>query len=124
MILDIGGEGRHPTAWNINITRWKTLGSQRGGPIPRLILGRAEALPIQSRVAEMVILERTPLRQESVLECLRVVRHGGILVLRHVPLPDSDRHAVAKQLIPGNWSERQYRIGGCLIQETRFVCPH
>ena len=33
-ILDIGGEGRHPDAWNLNPRKTKTLGPDRGLPIP------------------------------------------------------------------------------------------
>jgi hypothetical protein len=64
-ILDIGGEGRHPTAWNLNPRATKTLGPDRGEPIPRLIRGRGESIPLPDRSVDVVIVEQTPLQDWS-----------------------------------------------------------
>ena len=120
LILDVGGEGRHPEAWNVNVSRVKTVGPQRGEPIPRLIVARADTLPFAGGVASSVILERTPLRRRVIEELLRVVQPAGTIILRHVPFPDADRHALAAELIPGRRQQSQILIGRQLVQETRF----
>ena len=57
MILDIGGEGRHPEAWNLNPRSRKTVGKQRGELIPLLIQGRGESIPLADRTVDVLIVE-------------------------------------------------------------------
>src|SRR5688500_1469436 len=97
MVLDIGGEGRHPRAWNLNPSRVKTLGRHRGAPIPRLILGRADAIPLADGSVDRVYVERTPLRDAALREIARIIRPGGVVTLRHVVIPGRDRHGRARQ---------------------------
>ncbi len=59
--LDIGGEGRHKAAINLNRNRRKTLGAGRGEPIPQLVVGRADAIPLADKSVDYIIVERTPL---------------------------------------------------------------
>ena len=120
LTLDVGGEGRHPEAWNVNVSRTKTVGPQRGQPIPRLIVARADALPFADGVASVVVLERTPLRRSVIEELIRVVQPTGTIILRHVPFSDSDRHAPAAELIPGRKHQSRVLIGRQVVQETRF----
>ena len=93
--LDIGGEGRHPGALNLNRSRHKTLGPATGQPIPNLIVGRADVIPLADRSISQVIVERTPLSRQAIAEIARVIAPGGTIVLVHVPLADADRHAPA-----------------------------
>jgi SAM-dependent methyltransferase len=117
-ILDIGGEGRHHMAWNLNPRPHKTLGPQRGRPIPRLILGRAEAIPLPDASVDHIYLERAPLTRAGLCEIARVIRPGGRVVLRHVAWPGRDRHLLAKQLLCGLFHERHRQLWGRTVQES------
>jgi hypothetical protein len=55
--LDIGGEGRHAEAWNLNPSPVKTLGPEKGLPIPRRIAGRANAIPLPDHSVDRIIVE-------------------------------------------------------------------
>jgi ubiquinone/menaquinone biosynthesis C-methylase UbiE len=121
--LDIGGEGRHPGALNLNRLRHKTLGADRGGVIPNLIVARADRLPLPDRSVARVIVERTPLSREALAEIARVIAPQGTIELAHVPLPDADRHAQALAMLPGSVERRCRQIGGQWVQETHFTVP-
>ena len=122
MILDIGGEGRHPEAWNLNPSRVKTLGRGKGEPIPRLIRGRADAIPLVDGSVHQIVVERTPLTRSALREIARVIAPGGTVILRHVPLPDFDPHAVACEVLPGPHYRRNTVLHGASVQETCFYC--
>jgi hypothetical protein len=121
--VDIGGEGRHPGALNINPSRNKTLGVDRGSVIPNVIVARADRLPLADRSVARVIVERTPLSRASLAEIARVIAPRGTIELAHVPLPDADRHALALALLPGRVERRRRQIGGQWVQETHFAVP-
>ncbi len=120
LIVDIGGEGRYPQAWNINPRELKTLGPQRGQPIPRHIRGRADRLPLPSGSVDLVIVERTPLSRNALHEIVRVVSPDGFVILRHAPTPNGDSHELAKQIIPGFVSQQIVRLGNQSVQESVF----
>jgi hypothetical protein len=121
MTIDIGGEGRHPHAWNVNPSPCRTLGPQRGQPIPRRIAARADCLPLPSRSVRHVIVERTPLTAAALAEIARVIAPGGTVTLRHVPLVHRDRHALARQrLAAARVQQRWCQIGGQIVLETQF----
>lgn len=122
MILDIGGEGRHPEAWNLNPSRVKTLGKAKGEPIPRLIHGRADAIPLVDGSVRQILVERTPLTRSALREIARVIAPGGTVILRHVPPPEFDPHAVAREILPGSCYQRNTLLQGASVQETRFYC--
>ena len=122
LLLDIGGEGRHRAAWNLNPSRTATIGRRRGRPIPRLLVGRVSCLPFADGSIDCILVERTPLSRAALREIGRVVAAHGSIVLRHVPLADGDRHRLAKQVL----SERKYRqstltIGRQTVQQTVFT---
>jgi ubiquinone/menaquinone biosynthesis C-methylase UbiE len=119
-VLDVGGEGRHPEAWNLNPSRTKTIGKYRGQPIPRHIPGRADAIPLADRSVDRLIVERTPLRTAALHEIARVIACGGTIILRHARSPVGDPHAIALQLLPGQVSRRMIRLGTQVVQETEF----
>jgi ubiquinone/menaquinone biosynthesis C-methylase UbiE len=121
--LDIGGEGRHPGALNVNLSRVKTLGTDRGGLIPNLIVARADRLPFADRSVARVIVERTPLSRQALTEIARVIAPEGTIELSHVPLPDADRHAQAVAMLPGRVERCRRQIGGQWVQETHFAIP-
>lgn len=118
LIVDIGGEGRHRRAWNVNPSPIKTLGPERGQPIPRHIAGRADSIPLASGAADTIIVERTPLLRRACREILRVARPGAHIILRHARLPWSDPHALACAMIPGQVIQRRRRLGRQEVQET------
>jgi hypothetical protein len=116
--VDIGGEGRHDDAWNINPRRMKTFGSKCGEPIPRLILGRADAVPLPDHSADTIIVERTPLSRLALDEIKRIGEPGSIVVLRHARAFAMDPHELAKRILLGKFQERDYKIGTRDYQET------
>jgi len=120
LTLDIGGEGRHADAWNLNPSRVKTIGPDRGAPIPRLLVGRADAIPLADNSVECVIVERMPLLEPALREIARVIAAGGEIILRHAVPPGVDPHAVARRLLPGVVSVRRVRVGSQTLQETTF----
>lgn len=122
IVLDIGGEGRHSEAWNLNPSRVRTLGPQRGLPIPNFIPGRAESIPLPNQSVDVIIMERTPLRIEALHEIRRVIRPGGTIILRHALPPIDEPHRTACELLPGCVSQSRYRISGRWMQETVFQC--
>lgn len=120
IVLDIGGEGRHPRAWNLNPSRVKTVGANLGAPIPRLIVGLANAIPLRDGSVRTIISERTPLTSRALHEIARVVAPGGEVVLRHAVMPGRDPHRLATAILGGVASKRVVRIGGRTLQETRI----
>jgi len=82
-LLDIGGEGRYKFAINLNPSALKTLGPNKGDQIPNRIEGRAETIPLPNDSVEVIIMERTPLRDTAVEELVRVLAPGGTIILRH-----------------------------------------
>ena len=120
MTLDIGGEGRHADAWNLNPSRVKTIGQGRGQPIPRHIHGRGEAIPFPDRSIDCIIVERTPLRRAVLNEIERVIAAHGVVVLRHAVPEGLDPHAMAQTVLPGRITQQRIRIKRQTLQETRF----
>ena len=119
-ILDVGGEGRYYAAWNLNPSSLRTLGPQRGSPIPRLILGRAERIPLPDISVRMIISERTPLRMDALLEIKRVISTEGTIILRHALPPGYDPHREAYGLFHGHVRQRKIIISRACLQETVF----
>ena len=120
VVLDVGGEGRHPNAWNLNPSFVKTIGTKRGEPIPQHISGRADHISLPDRSVDRLICERTPLQLAALREIARVISPNGIITLRHALCPHGDPHAVAKRVLPGLVSERIICIDGQIVQETEF----
>ncbi len=117
-VLDIGGEGRHLNAWNLNPRTMKTIGPHRGQPIPRLIQGRAENIPLPNGSVDEVIVERTPLLAAAYGEILRVAKSGAVIILRHAPIPRFDPHCLAHRLLMGKKSCSTTQIGSQMLQQT------
>lgn len=118
LVVDIGGEGRHGDAWNINPRQLRTFGSKYGEPIPRLIVGRADAVPLPDHTADTIIVERTPLSRLALEEIKRIGKPGALVVLRHARAFAMDPHELAKKILPGEFQERDYKIGTRNYQET------
>ena len=117
-ILDIGGEGRHPEAWNLNPRTHRSLAPHRGEPIPRLIRGRGESIPLPERSVDLVIVERTPLRPATLHEIQRVAKPGSFVVLRHAALPWFDPHRIALRMLRGAVRRSTLQISGHTLRET------
>lgn len=118
--LDLGGEGRHPGVWNVNPSRTITLGTKRGELIPRLICARIDALPFAARSIHQLLVERTPLSEKGLREIARVMAPDGEVVLRHVPFPGTDRHALARRILPGMSTQSVTQIDHQTVLETRI----
>ena len=119
-ILDIGGEGAHPRAWNLNPSRVRTLNPHRGTPIPRHIPGRADAIPLPDHSVDQIIVERTPLRKAALAEIVRVLQRPGSVVLRHAMATDLDPHRLARTILPGLVRQRSIWIGRQMVMESYF----
>ena len=115
LILDIGGEGRHPEAWNLNPRTKQTLAPRLGEPIARLIRARGERIPLAAESVDLVIVERTPLRPATLSEIRRVAKPGSLVLLRHADLPGLDPHRVALRMLPGS-------VRRCVLQIGRRTC--
>lgn len=121
LVIDIGGEGRHAQAYNVNPRQCKTYGPEKGLPIPRLVVGRSESIPLPERCADSIIVERTPLSLRALLEITRIARPGAEIVLRHAQAFGMDPHRLAKQIIKGAVRECDCKIGGQSYRETSFI---
>lgn len=118
LVLDVGGEGRHGFAWNLNLRQSQSGTAHTKGPIPRLIVARADAIPLADCSVDLAIVERTPLRAEALRELNRVVKSDGIILLRHAITPAGDPHRVALRLLRGPAERRQFAHRSYRIQET------
>lgn len=118
IILDVGGEGRHAAAWNLNPSRLRTFGPMRGTTIPRLIRGRSEAIPLATGSVDFLIVERTPLRAATIREILRVAAPGGTIVLRHVVGPGGDPHRFLLAQVSGEVQRGWSMLGSHRVRET------
>ncbi len=116
--LDLGGEGRHPGAWNLNPRRRRTIGAERGEPIPQLIQARGEQIPLPDDSVDILIVERTPLRRATLAEILRVTRPAARIILRHANAHSRDPHRIAVQVLHGTVERRFTRVGLQTLQET------
>jgi ubiquinone/menaquinone biosynthesis C-methylase UbiE len=117
-IIDVGGEGRHPRAWNLNQRRERSGISRAVGPIPRLILARAEAMPLAAASVDLAIVERTPLQRATLRELDRVVKPAGLILLRHAITPGGDPHRVALAHFAGSIERRVFAHRDYRVQET------
>ena len=120
-VLDIGGEGRHKEAWNVNPSAVKTLGPNRGALIHRRIPGKADAIPLPDHCADRIIVERTPLRVSALNEIARVIKSDGQIELRHANSTGGNPHRLAIAILPGAVSQQRVVIGGQFLQETTFL---
>lgn len=119
--LDIGGEGRNVGAWNLNPRATKTFGPDAGQPIPNWIAGRAEAIPLPDASVQCVIVERTPLRDQSLREIARVAARAAHVVLRHARPPWSNPHQRAADFWGPPIQQRLRRLAGRIVQESEFI---
>jgi hypothetical protein len=118
VILDIGGEGRHRAAWNLNPRTHRTCGPRRGEPIPRLIHARGDRIPLADRSVDVLIVERTPLLRSTLDEIKRVARPSASVILRHALSGVTDPHRLALQVLEGTATRSITRIGGTRVNQT------
>jgi len=121
-VLDIGGEGRHLDAWNLNPSAVRTCGPLRGEPIPRHLAGRADAIPTEDSAFDQVIVERTPLRAAAFAEIRRVAVNGATIILRHAVPPGIDPHTLARLYLGTPLGQKLLTVGMHTVQESVFVC--
>lgn len=120
LVLDIGGEGRHPEALDLNPSAIRTVGEARGEPIPNLILGRGEAHPSARQFRRRGACERAPLLKRTLLEILRITKHSGKIRLQHARPAWSDPHDLALAILPGNVVQRATHEGNYVVQDTEM----
>jgi len=83
VVIDVGGEGAHRGAINLNPNLTTSTTGAPGRPIPNLVLGVGERLPFASHSADTLIVESAPVRAGSAQELARVIRPGGTIRLVH-----------------------------------------
>jgi hypothetical protein len=118
-LLDVGGEGRLERAVNLNVSSVKTLGKNKGQPIPHLLHGRADAIPLPVNSVRTVVMERTPLTGAAVIELRRVTAPGGCVILRH-NASLNDPHKLANAVLGKPVSTSTMAIGSQLVQQSVF----
>lgn len=121
-LLDVGGEGRYATAINLNPSAEKTLGPDKGQPIPCRIGGRAEDIPLDDKSVETIVVERTPLRNDAIAELARVAADGATMVFRHWVDEFSDPHQRIRRMIDGDVSVEEANLGGQIVQQLTILC--
>jgi RHS repeat-associated protein len=89
--VDIGGEGHNAGATNVNRSKTRSNpgpnGEPAGSPIPDLVLGRGERLPIKTGSADEVFVENVPMSDGILDEAGRITRPGGKI---HLGGPDAE----------------------------------
>ncbi|WP_145211009.1 hypothetical protein [Planctomycetes bacterium TBK1r] len=119
-LLDIGGEGRHENAWNLNPRSLKTLGPDKGVAFPHHIFGRAERIPLPNRSVQQILMERAPLRRAAVFEMVRVIVLGGTIILRHHADSRHNPHVMAQELIDADFAVQRITVARQELQQTYF----
>ncbi len=119
-LLDIGGEGRYTTAVNLNPSAEKALGPQKGDAIPNRIDGRAECKPLLDSSVRVVVMERTPLRNEAIAEIARVATEDATLVFRNSVDRLSDPHRRVTQRINGKTEIASVNLDGQPMQQFKI----
>jgi hypothetical protein len=104
--IDVGGEGRYRRAVNLNPRREATTTGTPGRRIPRLVQGVGEQLPFRSGIADLLTVENTPLRPGAAAELDRVIRRGGIIVLRHPADYAEIAHRQVIVIVGGSYTQR------------------
>ncbi len=122
-LLDVGGEGRYATAMNLNPSPTKTLGPDKGEPIPNRIEGRAENIPLADNTVQTIVVERTPLRNEAIEEILRCASEDATLIFRFA----SDQHACPsqriRQRIAGKMRHSDIELAGQTLSQLIVQVP-
>jgi hypothetical protein len=83
LILDVGGEGAHKGAVNVNPGTLTSTTGKPGRLIPNRVEGVTEKIPFPSGSAAVVIVENAPIRPGAAAELARVVGKGGTIKLTH-----------------------------------------
>lgn len=122
-LLDIGGEGRYVTALNLNPNAVKTLGPEKGQPIPNRLNGCTEDIPLPDNSVHTVVVERTPLTNEAIDEIIRVVADGGTLVFRHVVADAANPHHRVRERIEGTVDTEAIELDGQQVQQLVIRRP-
>jgi hypothetical protein len=118
--IDVGGTGRYPDAINVNsgyageipVTGPPTyLGGAgaAGRPIPNLVIARGEKLPFANRSVDILTLQNSPIRPDTISEIARVIKPGGDIRLVGPKEVVADLHKKIAQ-----------RVGGRMCQVTIF----
>ena len=128
--LDIGGEGRYPGAINLNPGTTTTTTGTPGQPIPNLLPGRGENMPLPGQFATFITVENapiTPARQGlpgTPAEIARVLEPGGQVRLFHAESPRSTAmHQAVVQAVGGTASSQTVTIQGVRYIETTIQAP-
>ncbi len=118
-LLDVGGEGRLKRAINLNVSSVKTLGKNKGQPIPHFLRGRADAIPLPVNSVRTLVMERTPLTEAAVVEIQRVTAPGGYIILRH-NASINDPHRLANAVLGKAVATSKMAIGSQIVQQSVF----
>jgi hypothetical protein len=107
--IDVGGEGRYRGAINLNPRRETTTTGIPGRRIPRLVQGLGEQMPFRSQIADLLTVENTPLRPGAAAELGRIIRPGGIILLKHPADYAESAHQQVIEIVRGHHARRTVR---------------
>jgi hypothetical protein len=118
MHIDVGGEGAHEAAINLNLATDGGL-----GPIPRLVLGMAQAMPMATRSIDLTTVENIPVHHAGIIEeVARTIRTSGeVRLVNPADFPQAMQahEALAKML--GGTVDSVVTADGC--RHTSIVLP-
>jgi hypothetical protein len=110
--LDVGGEGRHHYAINVNPGNLTSTTGVPGRPIPRLVNGHVEKIPFASGTADGLLVESAPLRPGAAAEIARVLKPGASVRLVHPVDYGRTHHASVITALGG---KHKQRVAGDLL---------
>ena len=113
VVIDVGGEGKHPGAINLNPGRLTSTTGEPGRPIPRLVQGVGERMPLATGSADRVLVESAPLRDGAAAELARVIKPGGTIRLAHPADYARKSHGAVIRAVGGR--ARQRTVGGMTV---------
>ena len=114
--VDCGGEGRHPSAVNLNPL---TVRMPNGDTIPRHVDGVCEEMPFADGSVDVLRVESTPLAPGAAAEIARVLRPGGKVILVHPDDYAATHHDAVAAAVGG--VRHSHRLGGMTITVIRSV---
>ena len=99
--LDIGGEGRHFNAVNLNPSTHTTCLSGPQLPIPNHLQGRGESIPCSDCSVFLITIENTEITEDMTIEIKRVLDAHGIIRLIHPTGYAAEAHSYVATIVNG-----------------------
>ncbi|MGO8752247.1 MAG: RHS repeat-associated core domain-containing protein, partial [Thermoguttaceae bacterium] len=130
LAIDVGGEGLHSGAINVNIQPMTSTTGKAGRPIPLFFarVGTEAPLVFSNRTVKSIFIENTPISEATANEVARVIAAEGIILLDNPEPYATDAHARVLQALralgrESSTSRKQYEFGPGVqsLRTTIFV---